>query len=62
MEDIKRDFRFKACSRPPGQLRGCSQKIKIKLFQSMVMLEIICISVMKIHAKGHKWVFFAILY
>ena len=42
MKHIKRDFRFKACSRPPGQFWGCGQKVNIKLFQSMVMLEIIC--------------------
>ena len=40
MKQIKHKFRSKPGSDPHGGLRGCRQKVKIKLFQNMVILHI----------------------
>ena len=40
MKYIKRDFRSKAWVRPPGWTDGVGQKVKIRLFQNMVMLRV----------------------
>ena len=57
MKQIKHKFRSKPGSDPHGGLRGSGQKVKIKLFQNMVMLHIKLNRIT--NAAAWKQIFFA---